>query len=219
MAEIVNLLQRAAQQVRRCPEPTLVQAYRDAARQFCLESRWLRRTIEPVLTEANVVEYELIPGSVYADLEVISVRTVTCNNFQGTPQSQWRIYPSDPTVWDPGLQPGAPQSFAYVPESALQLNPTPDREYELTVLACMQPTLTTEVIPDDLVRKWDRQLSEGAMAYLYEIPGQAWSNPGAARAHRVAFQAAINNAKGDEQRAYNMGTVTARIPRIFGPRW
>ena len=35
------------------------------------------------------------------------------------------------------------------------------------------------------------------------------------RANRITFQAAINNAKGDEQRAYNMGTSMARIPRLF----
>ncbi len=215
MAEIVTLLQRVAQQVRRCPEPTLIQAYRDAARQFCLESRWLRRTIEPVLTEANVAEYDLIPGSVNAGLEVVSVRTVTCNNLGGTPQSQWRIYPSDPTLWDPSLQPGAPQWFAYVPESALQCYPTPNAEYTLTVLACLQPVLDAVEIPDDLVRKWDRQLAAGALAYLYEIPGQAWSNPQMGRANRITFQAAINNAKADEQRAYNMGTSMARIPRLF----
>jgi hypothetical protein len=218
MAEIVTLLQRVAQQVRRCPEPTLIQAYRDAARQFCLESRWLRRTIEPVATEADVSQYALIPGSAYADLEVVSVRTVVCNNLNGTPQSQWRINPTDPTTWNPSVQPGEPQTYAYVPESELAVFPAPDGVYELTVVACMQPVIDATVIPDDLVRKWDRQLSAGAMAYLYEIPDQPWSDPRKAGTNRIAFQAAINNAKADEQRAYNMGTVVARIPRLFG-RW
>lgn len=213
MAEIVTLLQRVAQQVRRCPEPTLVQAYRDAARQFCLESRWLRRTLDPFLTEANVTRYDLVPGTSDPMLEVISVRTMVA--YGGSPLSSWRLGPSDPTLWNPSIAAGAPQTYAYVPEAQVDVFPTPDTEYTLTTTVCCQPLIDAQELPDDLLRKWDRQLSDGAMAYLYEIPGQAWSNPGAARSHRIAFQAAINNAKGDEQRAYNMGTVTARIPRLF----
>lgn len=215
MVAIVDLQQRVAQQIRRCPEPTLIQAYRDAARQFCLESRWLRRNAEPVLTAADDPQYQLYLGSADAGLEIVSVKTIVCDNFGGTPQSQWRIGPGDPTTWNPGVQPGAPQSYAYVPEAQVAIFPTPDGEYQLSSVVCVQPTMSTEELPDDLMTKWDRQLAAGALAYLFAIPGQPWSDPRQAMSNRVTFQAAINNAKGDEQRAYNMGTVVARIPRLF----
>lgn len=213
MAEIVTLLQRVAQQVRRCPEPTLIQAYRDAARQFCLESRWLRRTLDPISTDANVDRYDLVPGTADPMLEVISVRTIVATG--GDPLSSWRLGPSDPTAWNPSVQAGAPQTYAYVPESQIDVFPVPDGSYTLTATVCCQPLFDAVELPDDLLRKWDRQLAAGALAYLYEIPGQAWSNPQMGRVNRITFQAAINNAKGDEQRAYNMGTSMARIPRLF----
>lgn len=215
MALIVDLLQETAQKVRRCPTPTLVQAYREAARQFCSESRWLRRTAEPVLTVANDPQYPVALSSADAALEVISIRTIVVNDLDGTPQSSWRIQPSDPTTWNPSVQPGQPQWFAYVPEAEFAVFPQPNGEYELTLVVCVQPTEDAEEIPDDLLRKHRRGLTYGALAYLYGIDGQPWSNERQAAINARAFQAAINNATADVQRSYNMGTVMARIPRVF----
>jgi hypothetical protein len=215
MALIVDLLQETAQKIRRAPEPTLVTAYREAARKLCLESRWLRRNAEPILTEADDNQYLLTLSSVDAGLEIISVRTIIADNQQGTPQSSWRMGPSDPTTWNPSVQPGAPWTYAYVPEAEVALFPTPDGEYELATVVCVQPTIDAEEIPDDLVRKHNRAMTIGALAYLYGIPGQAWSDAQSALVNARAFQAAINNATADVQRGYQMGTVMARIPRVF----
>lgn len=214
MAAIVDLLQNVAQKIRRAPEPTLVHAYRESARKFCLESRWLRRQLDTVYTIANDAQYDLVQsGANDPLLEIIGLRVVTVNATATS--SAYRINPSDPMGWNPAAQPGQPESWCYVPESQIALFPTPDAEYGLTITAEVQPQVDAEELPDDLLRKWDRALSSGALAYLYDIPGQAWTNPGLARIEAVKLQAAINNAKADQQRAYNTGTVMARIPRRF----
>lgn len=215
MAAIVDLLQETAQKVRRCPLPTLVNAYREATRSFCSQSRWLRRAAEPVLTVANDPQYGIALPSSDAGLEVISIRTIVVNDLQGTPQSSWRIGPSDPTTWNPNVQPGQPQQYTYVPEGEFALFPEPDGEYQINLVVCVQPTTDAQEIPDDLLRKHNRALTQGALAYLYGIPGQPWSDARQAEIERRLFQAGINNATADVQRSYNMGTVMARIPRVF----
>jgi hypothetical protein len=212
MAEIVDLLQNVAQKIRRAPEPTLVHAYREAARKFCVESHWLRRET-PVLTEADVPQYDLVEtGMDDPLLEIIGVRVIT---IAGTGMASRRINPSDPMGWDPSTEPGAPVTWCYIPEQLVNLFPTPDAVYTLTVTLEVQPLVDAESLPDDLLRKWDRALSQGALAYLYDLHGQPWYNPQLARKNELLFQAAINNAKADVQRAYNTGTVMARIRRLF----
>lgn len=213
MAEIVTLLQNVAQKIRRCPEPTLVHAYREAARQFCVESRWLRRTVLLGVAEADE-SVDITLASADADLTVVGVRAIRAYS-PASPQSDWAVPPSDPTVWRLNQPAARPTCYAYEPEAIINLPAPSDAAYTFRVIAQCQPSDTTESLPDDLLAKWVRQIDRGALAYLYDIPGQQWSNPQLAALESRRFQAAINNAKADEQRNNNTGTVMARIPRRF----
>lgn len=214
MAEIVDLLQNVAQKIRRAPQPTLVHAYREAARKFCLESHWLRRQVIVDTLADGTQDYDLtLIESVDADLEIIAVEDpIKVTIADG---SEYPIRPSNQLVWVVQVAPTSPQTWAYVPESAIKVFPPPDAVYTMTLTVDVQPIVNAQSLPDDLLRKWDRALSSGALAYLYDIAGQPWTNPGLARIEAVKFQAAINNAKGDQQRGFNTGTVMARIRRLF----
>lgn len=211
MAAIADLLQNVAQKVRRAPEPTLVHAYREAARKFCAESLWLRRELV-IATENAVSQYDLVTDTGDAMLEIIGVRVITVAPPSG---SAYRMDPSDPMGWNPAVDNGPPQTWCYIPESEIKVYPTSNGVYTLTCTVECQPLIDTEDLPDDLLRKWDRALSCGALGYLYDINGQPWYNPLLARAEAVKFQAAIANAKGNQQRGYNTGTSMARIRRLF----
>lgn len=211
MATIVSGMQRVAQKIRRCPEPTLVKAIRDAAREFCRHTQWLRRELE-IATEADVAQYDLITDTADAMLEIIGVRVVTIES--ASTRKRW-INPSDPMSWNPGAEPGAPSTWTYVPESQVALWPTPDDVYTLTCTVICQPLDDTEELPDDLLRKWDQTLSAGALAYLLSLPKEDWSNPNEGLVQRRMFLAGINDARNDVSRGYNTGTVMVRIPRLF----
>lgn len=214
MAEIVTLLQNVAQKVRKCPEPTLVQAYREAARQFCIESRWLRRTIELGALAGDSQVNVILDSAGDGDLDVIGIRSVRAFS-PANDDSDWAVTPGDPTLWQVNPRAAQPGRYAYQPEATILLAAPCDAAYTFKIVAQVAPNGSTETLPDDLLAKWSRMLDCGALAYLYEIPGQSWSNDGKARKEAVKFQAAINNAKADEQRSYNTGTVMARIPRMF----
>jgi len=221
MAEILRLMQEVQQVVRRCPEPTLVAAYVRAARQFCRETRWLRRNLE-IPTVQGVNEYALAPTTGDdAQLEVIGIRAAIGQSTTD-PVQTWPINPGDPTMWNPSIQEGYPVEYAYMPEARVAVWNVPDaRPYLMTSTVTVQPKLEyadypMTYLPDDLVRKWDRVFSAGAIEYLMSIPGQPWSNLEAARkVYAPQFRAGINDGRNDEQRAYNAGSTMGRIRRLF----
>jgi hypothetical protein len=205
---ITQALQRIAQIVRRCPTNTLVKAYVDATRDFCGQSRWLREGIV-LTTTIDEPDYELVP--VGDDLEVVGVRRIKGATSAG---KEWCINPLDKELWPLNARTAQPRQYAYVPESAISLQATPDAVYTITVTAQMQLANTATTVPDVLERKWGRALADGTLGYLLDIPGETWTDHNQALKRQKAFQAAINNAKADEQRGYNQGSVRAR-PRAF----
>lgn len=210
MTSIVDLLPDIGQVIRRAPTQMLINAYVRAARAFCRQTRWLRQDYS-VATVANEPDYALADTST---LEVVGIRQIMAVATVGN-TSEWEIKPLDRTLWRNLTDIGQPTRYAYTPEGAFKLHVIPDTVYDLTVTAAMQPLLGVSALPDELIAKWDQMLQEGVLGYLFDVPGQAWSNPVQALKHQKAFQAGINNAKADEQRGYNQGSVRVR-PRAFG---
>lgn len=217
--DIVDLLQDVQQVVRRCPQPTLVQAYIRAARQFCTQTRWLRReALFETVADEKLEPLLLDTGD--ASLEIIGVRRIVMSTLETGSLNQWDILPSASTSWRLQDRPGRPMTYDYVPEGVVALHPTPDGAYGAVVVAQCTPIRTAVSLPDDLLTKWEYALADGATEYLLNIPGQPWSNPALAKAkYGTEFRAAINNAKADEQRSYNTGSVITNIPLRFGRRW
>lgn len=210
---IEEALPRIAQVVRRCPTATLKRAYVDAARAFCGQSRWLREDLATITTTADDPSYAL--ASANSDLEVIGVKQVIGTDSRGT---QWEICPLDGTIRPLNTNTAQPRRYAYSPEGALVLYATPDAAYSLAVTAQVQPVDGATTVPDALDRKWSMALMAGALGYLLDVPGQPWTDHGQALKRQREFQSAINNAKADEQRGYNTGSVRAR-PRLFVRPW
>ena len=206
---VTQALPKIAQIVRGCPTPTLIRAYVDAARDFCGQARWLRDTLAPFNTAAGTAGYTLTPTD--DDTEIIGVRQIRAETTTG---EVWDVRTLDETQRNLNAGPNPPRTYAYGPESAISLYYTPDGVYSLTVTAQVQPIGSATTVPDELDRKWGRVIQAGALAYLLDVPGQQWTNPARGQLYRREFQAGINNAKADEQRGYNTGSVRAKR-RLF----
>lgn len=209
---IEEALPRIAQIVRRCPTATLKRAYVDAARAFCGQSRWLREDLATITTAADDATYALTSAN--SDLEVIGVKQVIGTDSRS---NQWEICPLDGTIRALNTGTARPQRYAYSPEGSLVLYSTPDAAYSLAVAAQVQPVDGATTVPDSLDRKWSLALMAGALGYLLDIDGQPWTDHGQALKRQKEFQAAINNAKADEQRGYNTGSVRARSRMFVRP--
>ena len=210
--QVLERMRDVQQIVRRAPNGTLISAYVRAARKFCRETRWFRST----LIGQTVADTRLYNLGSDTYMEVVGIRAMSAQQLNGSGQP-WQVPASDPAGWYPGFRPSQPQRYAYVPEGQFAIDPLPDKAYTLTVTLQLQPKAGVTSLPEELLVKWDQALQDGALMYLLNIPDQPWTNPQQAELHRRAFQAAINNARADEQRAYNTGTVFIRKrPFIVG---
>lgn len=210
---IMDLMGAVAMKCRQAPEPVLVEAYRRAARAFCSETRWLRVTIPGAPTEAGQSLYTLDGDPFH---EVVGVRAVTAQADIGD-RKAWPVHPSDRATWDPNRGPEKPRQFAYVPEAQLALFPTPDAVYQLTLTLALSPKRGATAIDEALLTKWDRALEAGALSYLLAIADMPWTDKAEAQMQERVFRAAINNARADEQRAHQAGTVLRRgTPFVVG---
>ena len=205
--QVVNI----AQIVRRCPTITLTRAFGRAYRDWARQTQYLRVAIAGA-TVANTQQYDL-GSDPYVEIVAVYAVQGTYTPAGGSAQN-WALPPSDSSTWDSNAQPNTPQTYCYVPQAQIALYPIPDQVYDLLVTAIVQPKEDAAQVPETGLVKYRDGIEAGALAYLLEIPGQAWTNPQAALIQRARFQSSINNGKAEVQRAFNTGSVRAR-PRAF----
>lgn len=210
MINAFDQLANIAQICQKTPTITLRRALVRALREWCQQSLWLRESV-PGATTPNTRVYSL--GS-DPYLDIVSIAAMQGSQSPTVGIRYWPIRASDPTLWDPNLPPGQPVRYAYVPEGQFAVDPLPSQVYNLLVTVNVQPKEGATMVPAAPFVKYSNEIEAGALAYLFSIPGQKWSNPQLAELYARKFQAGIANAKAEEQRAYNTGSVRAR-PRNF----
>lgn len=204
---IDDQLTNIAQIVRKCPKVTLRRAYGRAMREWCQQTQWLRATVAGA-TVANTKTYTLGQET---GLDIIGIRAMSA--VQGT--TTFGLAPSDSSQWNPNLTPGFPRRYCYLPEGGFALDATPNDVYSLSISIIVTPQETAMQVPADPLVKWSNEIESGALAYLLDVPGQPWTNPGMAASYQRDFEAGVANGKAEVQRSFNTGSQRAR-PRPFG---
>lgn len=205
MATIESLLPLCRRHAAGCPDFVLIEAVRYAAREFCRDSWFLRRTLSVSLN----------PGQGYYDLvieggaeEVIGVDAVT---LQGAP-----LQPLDPK--EVPQKPGKPRGWMYLPPATLELAPYPAPDATglepVLVSVIVQPIADADSLGDDLVRQFDHALADGAVARVCALDGAAWSSPDLSARHGLLFHTAKMNAKGKALRAHQPRGLAVRPVRF-----
>jgi len=216
-------LRELAQIVRKCPTTTLKRAMIRSLRDFCADSHWLRtKVIMDTSTTASGLDgvYPIVVSDPQVDefTDVIAIRGDIIgldNSRGGLIPIEFKIRPADPLTWretDPARQ---PRWYAYRPEGTFDLHPTPDITYDLVLNAViLSPKEDAQRIPRDVMKRFNTVIQAGALAYLYTIPQQPWTNlPEAARQDRY-YKSGILDAKIDAQRAFNTGSQRVRPVRF-----
>lgn len=212
MASVMDFAISSGQIARQCPNGVMRDAVIRAARAFCKQTRWLRVQVATA-TVAGTRTYDMSANNT-PEREIIGIRAIQATKTIGTTPYSWSLTNADATDFNPNVPAAEPKRYAYVPEAGFSLDPIPDRIYSMLVLVVVQPPLTTTTL-DDRLEKWSNAIEFGTLGYLLSITGQPWTNPIEAERNRRAFQAEINNARADEQRGYNAGSVRMRTRRIL----
>ncbi len=207
MGNIADIVPLVRPFVPQCPDPTIIDAVNRTARIFCNNTWYVRRNVE-FDTVANVSEYNITNAD---DLELIAIKAAQITGDSAsvaplTPVPLGSVYPA--------FAPATPLWYQFVPYNTLVLYPTPDTAYSVKLTLIVQPTTSTESLPDELINKWRDGIAAGARAWLSQLPGQSWTDFNVAQMQDNIFKAAISNAKAEVQRSYLPGAMRAR-PRAF----
>lgn len=209
MTAIASLVTAVQQRCRKAPSVAVQNAYARAARQFCGESRWLRYAINGSTVASP-------PTRVYSvgndpNLEPVDVTTFQLTLANGKIAA---LEKANTESFNPNAPTNTPTNFAYVPEGMIALDPIPNAIYQVLYTLVVQPKEGTRDIPPELLVKWSRILEDGALGYLYSMPGEPWFLPSEGMRFDALFRDGINNAKADVAKGFQSGSTRAR-PRAF----
>ncbi len=170
MATVESLVPLVRHHVMNCVDYTMEFWLLQAAREFCRETRYLRQTIF-----INVVQgSSYYPLSINSDEEVIGVKAAEWV------ESETPLEPSAPE--EIPQQAGRPTHCWFLPSKEIALSPTPNASLvrAVSVSVIKQPVQGAATISSELVLKHDLTLSYGAMARLFAMPKQDWTDAGLA---------------------------------------
>lgn len=211
---IAELLPDVAQICRKAPTGTLIRAYARSARDFCRQTRWYRSALAGQ-TVAGQQVYSL--GS-DPYLQVVGLHAATAAQISGNTKPWPLVVCHDTGAWDPGGNPGNPRQYAYVPEGQIAFGPTvPNLVLNIQMTLVLAPKRGVVELPEEILVKWEYALQAGTLGYLLALPDMPWTDLAEAKRQLATYQSGINNARADEQRGYNAGTVfMRRRPFIVG---
>lgn len=191
MADIEDLHLLVRSHVKGAPKAAMTDALLRVAREFCVKSRYVRRTILIDL-ETGISEYVVDLDDDQVELCGIYSAQIDARPLgQATPE----LIPTDLI--------GDPLVFNYLMPDKIKLFPASnvDKEDALSVRAVIQPRLTASTVPDELVVEFDKTIADGALAYFYTMP---WLFDAAmASYYEKKFNDGIDTARAQADRAFN----------------
>jgi hypothetical protein len=165
MAEVRQLYGEIRRECRGCPNPTMAYALLRAAREFCQSTQFIRRVVT-FQTQLGIDQYVLTPETctgLNPSEEVIGLRHW---QIQGPSGIQPGAFPYGTQV-NPNLSAAQPWAISYIPEGVVQFSPPPDKAYTVMPEVVVQPVYGSVWIPDELMRKFDRAIGYGALAWIH----------------------------------------------------
>lgn len=165
-----------------CPVELIARELRNAAQEFCTETKWLTTGVQVEFTGAGAAVY---------DMEQITVDLFEAR-IDGEEIGVVRL--NDPVVND--LADGQ-YVIQMTDADNLTLRPaaTVDAPVTVDLLVAIAPGPEATLLHDDLWRRHHEALRDGALGRLYELPQRMWSNAQLAVYHLGKFATAKTKAK------------------------
>jgi hypothetical protein len=193
-----------------CPDSVAINAVKQAAIEFCNQSRIWREQLTDLSTAQGTPDYSLV-GLVPADSEVLAVHKVQHDDLSKPLSTiakqhldRYRLTSTEEK----------PYYFNGDDPMTLRLYPTPDAVYTLLVWASLKPTRASTEGPEFLYNNWLEPIAHGAKARLKAM-SRPWADKNMIKFHRREFingwvEARIRDSKSHIQ------SGTAAVPRPFG---
>lgn len=205
MASISDWYSQALKSIPGLPRPALIDAGRDACRDFCRETWLWRYTLPLISVVALTSAYTLtIPSALYADLENIpddGVRfkesgATTDEFFPLTCTSEQEL-DSQYKNWRYETAPLPSRFHVDNIDKKVNLTPIPENASAsgLEVTCILKPSKTAELVPDFLYDDYEKVITAGILADLFMRKSEEWHDPQEAVRNAAEFRIGCNDAK------------------------
>ncbi|MBU9386638.1 phage adaptor protein [Burkholderia multivorans] len=185
-----------------CPEPTAFEHIRNAAIEFCEETRlWRFEDTFDLGDDPNVV---CVPqGAVIHELERCDF-----NGQKLDPRSLDWLDDHCP-AWrsDTNMLTGSPKWFTQICPDTVRVVPMPIERGRLRVWLRLKPSEDADQLPDFIAAQHRTVIACGALAAILMLPGQTFSDPNRA----AYFQAKFDQALGRKSKLQATGQQRAPI--------
>lgn len=172
------------------PSLMVDQALRDAAREFCRESRAWVEQAAAVTGDGTTRQRSFVFAS---GSELVEVRRATVAGEDMTILSS-RQMPAD---WQEDTPDAAALHDTLVvlnSQAAYVLYPIPADGAEIIIYQALMPTMTATGVGDVIFTEYGEQMAKGAIARLCSMPKKPWSDVDAAALAAAAFERGIHSA-------------------------
>jgi hypothetical protein len=189
-----------------CPEPSLIEAVRSAARDFCNETHLWILALDRISVVANTQAYALAMPTAWLTLaEIVIVDNV---KYKQTGDTDDQFVTLDPVsenqkdLHDSGnwkFRTATIPNGYWVDLSEKKLYfyyiPTVASTTGLLVTAVLKPTLIATVVPEFLYDDYRDCITFGALAHLFNQRQARWFDPTLAEYYNAKFEAAYSDSK------------------------
>lgn len=203
VTEIANILRLRA---REAPPILLERMVRESCREFFRKSRvWRLEFVGPITVSNEAYDLNLPAGAMAYDIEYAKLRNKNCNLTYLRDAAKKYIPP------DTLNTPNAPVYISLYDDNTFRLYPPPSAddviEMKVVLSIVRDPTLSTD-IDDEIFEEFEDPILDGALARLYEMPGETWSDIQQSQLHRAKFLDGTERARlrGQETRTPGVRT-------------
>ncbi len=202
IADLAEVLKIRAREV---PNITLERLIRESAREFFRLSRvWRLDFVGPVASGSNAYDLTLPTDSLAYDILYAKLRT--SNRVLSYLKDAHKAYEYPDDLIDSNH---TTEYIKLVDDNTFQLLPPPNADDIIEMKVVLSITRLATEIEDEIVEEFEDAILDGALARLYEMPGETWSDLKRSMLHRSKFLEATELARlrGQETRTPGVGST------------
>lgn len=200
--------------VKGCPQPMVIDALRDAARELCERAPIWRDEVDSIMYVAGVAEYDL---SAPDNTEIVQVVEVYQNGYGPLQQiTEQALSAADPR-WKERTS-NQPTYYIHPAIDVLRIVsiPSVSATTPLVIKGWLQPSLSATEMDSKVLTKWRDHIVYGAKARLLALTEVSWSNPAMASYYAVSFETSKAKAAGYALSQSAGGTLSVRSRPLGG---
>lgn len=186
MADLIDLIDTIGPLVPGAPNAALINAYRKAVREWCHETRTWVKTLEGVPITTPVTDL-----TIDADTQVFDANSVRIGRDELV-----KMTPTAPDV-PRATDSGPPRAFWFEAPNRMRVAPDPDPNAGIVadIDTVLRPSLIASTIDDALVEEFGEYFEYGALAHLYRMPGQPWTEFSTAALYDSMFEEELDEMR------------------------